>query len=171
MGQKHFFWSEHIFRRELGEKIKILNFTLDYEYFRQNNFHSFSHSGQFQWFSPLQSLCSRSTPTLYLLFSFCQKNLVWYFSEPRLRRSNCYKALYMLATPPFFVFFRDSNDFHPRKASVGEAHLPNLYALLRFCTENRAQYFYKPGFMQSKCYKATFILRKSSILFFLLSLQ
>ena len=133
MGQKHFFWSEHIFRRELGEKIKILIFTFDYEYFRQNNFHSFSHSGQFQWFSPLQSLCSRSTPTLYLLFSFCQKNLVWYFSEPRLRRSNCYNALFMLSITSTlnFQLFRDSNDFRVHNISAtSKAYLSNWY--LRF---------------------------------------
>ena len=30
------------------------------------------------------------------------------------------------------------NDFHLRKASVGEARLPNWYLSLRFCPENTA---------------------------------
>ena len=34
--------------------------------------------------------------------------------------------------PPFFVFFRDLNDFHIHKASAGKKHLPNLIPFTLF---------------------------------------
>ena len=58
-----------------------------------------------------------------LLLCFCQENTTCHFFRPRLRLSNCYKALSMLPAPPLFPFFRDFNDFHVQKISVDEAPL------------------------------------------------
>ena len=59
------------------------------------------------------------------------------------------------AKTPFFVVYRNRNDFHPLD-SVGEAHLPNWYFLLFFRPENTAQSSSEPRSTRSKGYKLLF---------------
>ena len=52
-----------------------------------------------------------------------------------------------LVKTPFFVVFRNFNDYYRHKASVGEVHLPNSYFLQFFRPENTAQNFSEPRSM------------------------
>ena len=63
----------------------------------------------------------------YLIYTFC-----FFF---RLERVFSSKTIKLLPIPLFSTFFRFFNDFHPRKASAGEAHLPNWYILLSFLSK------------------------------------
>ena len=81
-------------------------------------------------------------PDRYFMLFFCLDNTAWHFYELRLSRSKCYKALFTLPTTPFSPFFRDLNEFRARKASVGQAHLPNRYLSLCFCPNNTAWHFW-----------------------------
>ena len=55
-----------------------------------------------------------------------------------------------------FVLFHvvaNFNDFHPRKTSVGNAHIPKWYFLLFFRPENTSWHFSESILRRSKCYK------------------
>ena len=105
----------------------------------------------FSRFSLTLGHCRPGTPTFnwYLLLHFCPYNAAWYFSEPILRRSKCYKALFW-QNPRFPTFFRDFKDFHSHKSPVGHAQLPNRYLLLCFCPENTYWHFSEPRLKRSQ---------------------
>ena len=54
-------------------------------------------------------------------------------SKPKLRQSNCYKALYSCCQHPrFSTFFRNFKDFYVHAKSVDKAHLPYWYLCFIF---------------------------------------
>ena len=65
-----------------------------------------------------------------------------------------------------FHIVANLNDFLPRKTSVGKAHLPNWYLLLRFCPDNTVWHVSEHRSTRSKCYKAIFDLQKARFLSF-----
>ena len=73
------------------------------------------------------SVVEAHLPNWYLLLRFCPQIKAQHYSEPRLKSSFCYKALFTLPAPPLFKFFRDFEDFYVHANSVDEAHLPNWY--------------------------------------------
>ena len=71
------------------------------------------------------SVCQAHLPNWYLLLCFHRENMTQYFFEPKIKAMKKLQGDVNPAKTSFFGVFRDFNGFHPRKASVCEAHLPS----------------------------------------------